>query len=337
MYTFVMAGDGEIREGITGPDEEQILDAYSNTVSGVARRVSPAVVHIRVTRKAGARGQGNRQQPDAGTGSGFVISTDGYIVTNHHVINNAVGILVNMTDGREFRAELVGADAPTDLAVIKVYADHLKVASFGDSGRLQPGQIAVAIGNPFGFQCSVTAGVISATGRTLRSESGRLIDDVIQTDAALNPGSSGGPLVDSSGRVIGVNTAVIRPAQGMCFAVSSNLARLITGKLIMEGRVRRAVIGIAGQPVRLTPRMVSAHRLDNGSGIYITEVNGGMGVDNHSLLTGDIIVAFNGTGVGTIDDLHRLLDESVIGRPVVLTILRKGGRAEVTVVPAELR
>ena len=234
-----------------------LFDAYSRTVTGVSQAVSPAVVQIKVAKNVRRNPRRDRRphQP-SGTGSGFVISTDGFVVTNSHVVSHATKIDVTLQDGRTFSAQVRGEDPATDIAVLKIDGDNLHVARFGNSDTLQVGQLAVAIGNPFGFQYSVTAGVVSALGRTLRSQNGRLIDDVIQTDAALNPGNSGGPLVDSSGRVIGVNTAIILPAQGLCFAVSANLAQFVTGKLIMGGKVRRAYIGIAGQAVPVSNRQM---------------------------------------------------------------------------------
>ncbi|MCO6487486.1 MAG: trypsin-like peptidase domain-containing protein [Phaeodactylibacter sp.] len=316
------------------PDAE-ILDAYSRTVVSVAQKVSDAVVQIKVDKPGGRRG-GRRPARPYGTGSGFIISSDGYIVTNSHVVNGAQAIEVNLQDGRHFTASLVGNDPASDIAVVKVNADKLSVARFGDSGRLQVGQLAVAIGNPFGFQYSLTAGVVSALGRTLRSESGRLIDDVIQTDAALNPGNSGGPLVDSHGRVIGVNTAVILPAQGLCFAVASNLAAYVVGKLIIDGKVRRGYIGIAGQMIRLNPQLVKRYQLDVNSGILVQQIEPDSPAYNSELRQGDVIVGFNGKPVHTIDDLHRFLDETSIDKAQEVLVLRNHRKERVIVIPAEL-
>jgi S1-C subfamily serine protease len=258
-------------------------------------------------------------------------------VTNSHVAGGAENIEVALQDGREFHAKLVGDDPATDLAVLQINGDNLRSVRFSDSDNLRVGQLAVAIGNPFGFQYSVTAGVVSALGRTLRSESGRLIDDVIQTDAALNPGNSGGPLVDSSGRVIGVNTAVILPAQGLCFAVASNLAQYVVGKLIMTGKVRRAYIGIAGQNVPLNPRTVNYHQLALKSGVLVQNVEPDGPANNSALEAGDIIIAFENKAVHSIDDLHKSLDENAIGRQLELTVLRRGKKEQVMVTPAEMR
>lgn len=316
------------------PDAE-ILDAYSRTVVSVAQKVSDAVVQIKVDKPGGRRGSRRPARP-YGTGSGFIISSDGYIVTNSHVVNGAQSIEVNLQDGRHFNGSLVGNDPASDIAVVKVNADKLSVARFGDSGRLQVGQLAVAIGNPFGFQYSLTAGVVSALGRTLRSESGRLIDDVIQTDAALNPGNSGGPLVDSHGRVIGVNTAVILPAQGLCFAVASNLAAYVVGKLIIDGKVRRGYIGIAGQMIRLNPQLVKRYQLDVNSGILVQQIEPDSPAYNSELRQGDVIVGFNGQPVHTIDDLHRFLDENSIDKAQEVLVLRNHRKERVIVIPAEL-
>jgi S1-C subfamily serine protease len=271
--------------------DEELLDSYSRTITGVVGQVAEAVVHIQVQKpvedrrgpegrrpdgRPGQRGgngpAGGEPQLAPASGSGFIISTDGFVVTNNHVIENARDIRVSLADGRTVNAELKGADPSTDIAVLKIDESGLKALAFADSETLQPGQIAIAIGNPLGLQHTVTAGVVSALGRTLRASNGRLIDDIIQTDASLNPGNSGGPLVNSLGQVIGVNTATILSAQGLCFAVSSNLAAFVAGKLIMEGRVKRAYLGIAGQLVNLTGRMIAANKLEKQTGVYVYEV-----------------------------------------------------------------
>ena len=251
--------------------DQQLLDAYSHTITAVVSSVAEAVVHIQVTKKLAEKIPPRQHQPSA-SGSGFIISSDGFIVTNNHVIDHAEDIKVSLADGRIIQAELKGADRSTDIAVVKIYASGLKALAFADSDTIRPGQIAVAIGNPMGLQHTVTAGVVSALGRTLRANNGRMIDDVIQTDASLNPGNSGGPLLNARGLVIGVNTATIADAQGLCFAVSSNLAAQIAGKLIMEGKVKRAYLGIGGQLVSLTERMIAANRLDKKTGVYVFEV-----------------------------------------------------------------
>ncbi|MFT5167871.1 MAG: S1-C subfamily serine protease [Saprospiraceae bacterium] len=316
-------------------DDSHLLDAYSKTVVQVANEVSDAVVQIKVKKNKATIVNG-RKRPPFSSGSGFIISTDGYLVTNSHVISDAKAIEVVLQDGRILVGEIIGDDPATDIAVLQIDAKNLTAIKFGDSDRLQVGQLAIAIGNPYGFQYSLTAGVVSALGRTLRSESGRLIDDVIQTDAALNPGNSGGPLVDSHGRVIGVNTAVILPAQGLCFAVAANLARYIVGKLIMEGKVRRGFIGIAGQVVRFNARVISRYQLNVSSGIHIQEIEPKGPTHNSELRVGDIIIGFEEQPVHSIDDLHKHLGESTIDKLVNIKVLRGGKVLNVTVVPIEM-
>jgi S1-C subfamily serine protease len=272
----------------------------------------------------------------ADSGSGFAISTDGYIVTNNHVIENAMDIRVSFADGEELTAELVGRDPHTDIAVLKVYGGELKPLQFANSDSLEPGQIAIAIGNPMGLQHTVTTGVVSATARTLRAGSGRLIDDIIQTDAALNPGNSGGPLLNSEGRVIGVNTAIVTAAQGLCFAVSSNIAAYVAGKLIMYGRVRRAQLGLAAQTVNLTGRMIGANALKTKQGVYVSEIVPDTNIYNRELQVGDIIVGFEDKPVATLDNLHKFLTEETIGKKLSMTVLRGGYMHQVTVIPTEL-
>src|SRR5947207_6215135 len=292
--------------------DEGLLDAYSKTITGCVKEPAHAVVHIQVQKKIIDR-RTRREAIHQGSGSGFLISSDGYIVTNNHVIENALDIKVNFTDGRIETAELKGTDPSTDVAVIKIYESGQRALLFADSDNLKVGQIAIAIGNPLGLQYSVTAGVVSALGRTLRANNGRLIDDVIQTDAALNPGNSGGPLVNSSGLVIGMNTAMIPSAQGLCFAVSSNLTAYVAGKLIIEGRVKRAHLGIAGQLVNLTERMIAANKLSVRTGVYVFEIIPDLPAGNSEIRIGDIVVGFNNKPVGSVDDLHKLLNEGTIG------------------------
>jgi S1-C subfamily serine protease len=313
-----------------------LLDAYSRTITGVVGQVAEAVVHIQVQKPLNDR-KTKEQKLAPGSGSGFIISTDGFVVTNNHVIENALSIKVSLADGRIVNGELKGTDPSTDIAVLKIYETGLKALSFANSETLRAGQIAIAIGNPLGLQHTVTAGVVSALGRTLRAGNGRLIDDIIQTDASLNPGNSGGPLVNSLGQVIGVNTATILSAQGLCFAVSSNLAAFVAGKLIMEGRVKRAYLGIAGQLVNLTGRMIAANRLEKNTGVYIYEVVPDQPVYNNELRTGDIIVSFHGKAVGTVDELHKLMGEDAIGRSVQLEVLRNGRKTEIKAIPGELK
>jgi S1-C subfamily serine protease len=326
-YTFI---DYALR-----PDAE-LLDSYSRTITSVVGQVAEAVVHIQVQKRVSdPRTRETRIMP--GSGSGFIISTDGFVVTNNHVIEQAEDIKVSLADGRTVTAELKGTDPSTDIAVLKIDETGLKALVFADSESLRPGQIAIAIGNPLGLQHTVTAGVVSALGRTLRANNGRLIDDIIQTDASLNPGNSGGPLVNSLGQVIGVNTATIASAQGLCFAVSSNLAAFVAGKLIMEGHVKRAYLGIAGQVVNLTGRMVAANRLERKTGVYIYEVVPDQPAYNNAIRMGDIIVSFNGKGVGTVDELHKLLNAEVIGLTVEMEVLRGGHKVPLRVIPGEMK
>ena len=316
--------------------DQQLLDVYSSTVVGVVKGASQAVGHIQVSKKVKNRRNGKMEEA-GGSGSGFVVSSDGYVVTNNHVIEDAETIRVTFADGVEHRADLIGRDPHTDIAVLKVYDGDLKPLQFADSDLLEPGQIAIAIGNPMGLQHTVTTGVVSATARTLRAGSGRLIDDIIQTDAALNPGNSGGPLLNSEGRVIGVNTAIVSSAQGLCFAVSSNIAAYIAGRLIMYGKVKRAQLGVAAQLVNLTPRMIGANALKARTGVYVFEIVPDANVFNSELRVGDIIVSFDDKPVATVDNLHKLLNEEAIGKKVRLSVLRGGRKHELQVVPGELR
>jgi S1-C subfamily serine protease len=330
-----------MQEEITIPEfishtDRQLLDAYSQTITNVARHAAQAVAQIQVIRKSQSPRTGKLLETPA-SGSGFVISTDGYLVTNHHVIEQADSVKAAFADGNVYPATLIGSDPSTDMAILKVYNGDLKPLQFADSDQLQPGQIAIAIGNPMGLQYTVTAGVVSATGRTLRANNGRLIDDIIQTDAALNPGNSGGPLVNSEGRVIGVNTAVIASAQGLCFAISSNLAGYVAGCLIMKGKVRRAHLGIAAQPVNLTPRMIGANQLKTKTGVYVFDILADANAENRSIQTGDIIVEMEGKPIATVDNLHKYLDEGVIGKKTNLNVLRDGRKLHITVIPGELK
>jgi S1-C subfamily serine protease len=313
-----------------------LLDTYSKTITGVVNSVAEAVVHIQVTKKVYDR-QSRQERLMPGSGSGFIISSDGFIVTNHHVIENAASIKASLADGRQVIAELKGMDPSTDIAVLKIYENNLRPLVFADSAQLQPGQIAIAIGNPLGLQHTVTAGVVSALGRTLRASNGRLIDDIIQTDASLNPGNSGGPLVNSLGQVIGVNTAMIPTAHGICFAVSSNVAAYVAGKLIIQGAVKRAYLGIAGQSVNLTERMRAANKLTVTTGVYVSEIVPDGPVYNNELRAGDIIVGFNGRAVASVDDLHKQLNEQVIGYRSQLQVLRGGHATYLTVIPGEMK
>jgi len=320
-------------------EDERILDVYSRTVVRAVERVRPAVVFLEVRQglpgRPAARGAA---APEArGTGSGFVFTPDGFILTNSHVVHRASHIDVVLADGGRFRAALVGDDPDTDLAVVRIHAPGLVPAALGDSSALRPGQIVVAVGNPYGFQCTVTAGVVSALGRSLRSRSGRLIDDVIQTDAALNPGSSGGPLVDSRGDVVGVNTAMILPAQGICFAIAINTVKFVAGRLIKDGSIRRGTIGVAGQNVTLPRRLARLHGLPVESAVLVLSVEKGSPALEAGLREGDVIISFDGHPVAGIDDLHRLLADRWTDGRAVLEILRASERLTVAIVPRQTR
>src|SRR6266404_4349128 len=283
-------------------DDAALLDEYSRTVVSAAERVGPAVVNIEIKQRLeGQRGP----REVGGSGSGFVIAPDGFILTNSHVVHAANRIAVSLPDGREYPAQLVGDDPDTDLAVIRIDAPHLAHVRLADSESLRVGQVVIAIGNPLGFQASVTAGVISALGRSMHAQSGRLIDNIIQTDAALNPGNSGGPLVNSAGEVIGVNTAMIRPAQGICFAIASNTAKFVAGWLIKEGKIRRSYVGVAGQNVPLHPRGVRFHKLPTNSGVLVMEVEPGSPASVCGLRPTDTVVGFKGQPIASVDDLHK--------------------------------
>lgn len=306
----------------TEPNDEALLDAYSQAVTTAAAKVSPSVVNIDV-RQASKTGQaGERFREVQGSGSGFVLTPDGFILTNSHVVHDASRIEVVLTDGRHYNAELIGDDPDTDLAVVRVSAPLLIPVSLGDSQRAKAGQLVIAIGNPYGFQCTITTGVISALGRSLRSTSGRLIDNLIQTDAALNPGNSGGPLITSRGDVIGVNTAVILPAQGICFAIAIDTAKFVASRLIRDGRIRRGYIGVAGQNIPLPRRVIRFHRIPNETGILVISVEPHSPAQRAGLQEGDVLLAYDGHPTPNIDALHKLLTEASVGIPSPLAILR---------------
>ena len=316
--------------------DDDLLDAYSAAVTAAAERVSPSVVNVEIRQRPDNRQPSpSRPMELRGSGSGFVFTPDGFILTNSHVVHRASRLGVTLPDGRSFEAHLIGEDPDTDLAVIRVNADGLVPAVLGDSKSIRVGQLVVAIGNPYGFQCTVTAGVVSALGRSLRSHSGRLIDDVVQTDAALNPGNSGGPLVTSRGEVIGVNTAVILPAQGLCFAIAINTAKHVAGLLIRNGKIRRGHIGVAGQNVTLQRRLVHQHSLAVTSGILVISLEPKGPAHRAGLREGDVIVAYGSHPVASIDELHRLLTEEQVGTKIELTLLRSGEKLTLEVVPEE--
>lgn len=320
---------------LSGPaprlDDPALLDAYSNAVVSAAERVSPAVAKIEVTQKGRARNGEERERQ--GGGSGFVFTPDGLVLTNSHVVHNASSIKLSLADGRQFPAHLIGEDPATDLAVVRIDAPHLTAVELGDTQKLRVGQLAIAIGNPYGFQYTVTAGVVSALGRSLRSYSGRMIDDVIQTDAALNPGNSGGPLVSSEGKVIGVNTATIMGAQGLCFAIGINTAKFVASRLLQQGRIQRAYIGVEAQTVPLHRRIVRFYDLAKETGVMVTGVSKDSPAERAGLHDGDVILAFSGQPVGGVDDLHRLLTDAQVRVRSSLTVLRHTERLELSIVP----
>jgi|SRR5579862_673254 len=324
--------------GIPSPDSS-LLDAYSTAVTSAVDRVSPSVVNIEVHQAAGRTRSGEPREQRGG-GSGFVFTPDGLILTNSHVVHDAVRIGVTLADGRRMPATVIGDDPASDLAVIRLEQPRfdepgLIAAELGDSQRLRVGQIVIAIGAPYGFQSTVTAGVVSALGRSLRSYSGRLIDDVIQTDASLNPGNSGGPLVDSGGRVVGVNTATILPAQGICFAIGINTAKFVASRLLRDGRIRRSYIGVSAQTVPVHRRVVRFYDLPKEMGAMVLSVEEGSPAKRAGLREGDVIVALEGQTVAGVDDLHRLLTEVRVGVGSALTIIRYTDKLELRVVPEE--
>lgn len=315
--------------GSVARDDTALMDAYSNAVVDVVDTVSAAVVHVQVKSTRGGRtGQG--------AGSGVVVSPDGLILTNNHVIDGAQSITLAQGDGQHFGARLVGRDPDTDIAVLRAETtERLKFAKLADSKKLRPGQIAIAIGNPLGFQSTVTAGIISAVGRSLRAENGRLIDDVIQTDAALNPGNSGGPLVNSAGHVIGINTATIMGAQGLCFAVASNTAEYVLTQILSHGRVRRGVMGIVAEHVVLPQRIRHALGLSQTGAIGIRSVQANGPANTAGLKAGDIMIALDGIAIAGVDDVSRVLDAKHINQKVIATVLRSGKKLEFALVPEE--
>ena len=312
-----------IPQHASSANDRDLLDAYSEAVVGAVEIVGPAVVKIEV---------------DGGSGSGVIFTPDGLVLTNSHVVRRSPRPAVTLPDGVSLSADLVGRDADTDLAVLRVDGfgrPALPYATLADSRSIRVGQIAIAIGNPYGFHHSVTAGVVSALGRSLRGRSGRLMDDVVQTDASLNPGNSGGPLVSTRGEVIGINTAMIAHAQGLCFAIASNTARFVASRLIRDGVIRRSYIGVGGQNVGVPRALARANQLAVSSGVLVASVEPSSPAAAAGLAAGDVIIALDGEPITGIDDLHRRLTEDRIGAPAPVTILRSGRRRDVTITPAE--
>src|ERR1700719_2468561 len=322
-------------QGAIPADDQALLDAYSRAVIDVVERVGPAVVRLAVLN--GNPGRPSQSgQPRGGTGSGVILAPDGLILTNSHVASAASRIEVTTADGQDLHARLVGDDPDTDLALIRIDEPAtLPSARLGDSKRLKRGQLVIAIGNPLGFESTVTTGVVSALGRSLRSRNGRLIDDVIQTDAALNPGNSGGPLVSSRGEVVGINTAIIMGAQGICFAVAANTAKFVLGELVRHGRVRRAFIGIAAQQTRLPRRLRHEGGVTQDSAVVVAGVEPASPADRAGLVAGDVLLALDGQAVTGADDLIRILTGDKIGRKVELDVWREGERRRLALTPEE--
>jgi S1-C subfamily serine protease len=318
-----------------GPDDAAALDAYSRTVTQVAETATPGVVAISVARRTASEIQGHGPAA-GGSASGFAFTPDGLILTNSHVVHGARTVRVISERGEELEADLVGEDAETDTALLRVGAS-MQPLELGRSAALRVGQLVVAIGNPFGFDCSVTAGVVSALGRSLRSTSGRLIENVIQTDAALNPGNSGGPLVDSRGRVIGMNTAIIASAQGICFAIGIDTVQQVVMELLRHGRVRRASLGIGAQTVPVPQRLRRHFELSQRHATRVLQVLADSPCGRAGVESGDLLVGFEGQPLEGVDDLHRALIGSRIGRPVTLDLIRRGRRVQLEVTPVEAR
>ena len=333
---FINSGRTEVSQGFRSEvppphaAEADLLDAYSRAVTAVVDAVGPAVVSI------SGRGEQHGAEPEQiGAGSGVIIAPDGYILTNDHVVHHAKRLTVTLTDGTNFGASVIGKDPATDLAVIRADASGLQSASLGDSSLLRVGQLVIAMGNPFGFQSTVSTGVVSALGRALRSREGRLIESIIQHTAPLNPGNSGGPLVDSRGRVMGINTAIIMIAQGIGFSIPSNTARWVVSQLLSSGRVRRAFLGIAARPRPLDRRLVRYHDLSGDQAVEVLSVDLKSPAGRAGMRISDLIVSVNGQRVASVDDLHRFLSEWPIGEPVTITVLRGKNKADLTVVPTE--
>jgi S1-C subfamily serine protease len=327
MYDAPISESFDIEPSTVATDDATLLDAYSKAVVGAVDKVSPAVVHLQVRDDTGR---------PRGSGSGVIVAPDGLILTNSHVVHGAAHLGVATVDGRALVGRVLGDDPDTDLALVRIDESvKLPAATLGDSAHLRPGQLAIAIGNPLGFECTVTAGVVSAVGRSLRARSGRLIDDVIQTDAALNPGNSGGPLVDAAGRVIGVNTAVILGAQGICFAVASNTAAIVLAQLICHGRVRRAKLGLAGQKIAVPRRLVRRLELNHDGGVLVSAIEADGPAAKAGLQASDILVALDDQPITGVDELLGRLTDQALNRTVTLTVIRAGNLLTIDAVPVE--
>ena len=345
----VVPGDALAPNETGAPASEgPIFDAYSQAVMRAVERVGPSVIKIETRMRPSRKRHPDRRpitpeeiRPDGtvpgGSGSGFAFTPDGLILTNSHVVHGAAGVEIVLPDGRRLEADVVGDDPDTDLAVLRAPDSELPAAPLGESANLRPGQLAIAIGNPYGFQATVTAGVVSAIGRSLRSRSGRLMDGIVQTDAVLNPGNSGGPLVDAQGEVIGVNTAMILPAQGLCFAIPINTARWVASHLIRHGRLRRAYLGIGGQQVTLQRRRVRQLGLTSEKALMIVHVEAKSPAAEAQLREGDIMIGFEGEPISGVDSLHRSLSDGKIGEECTLTLLRRGEQIDVLIRPVESR
>ncbi len=331
--TLVLNDGGDVSDfgssSLSRRGEIPLHDAYSRAVMRAVKRVRPAVIHVAMEKTVARRGV----LPKSGGGSGFVISADGYTLTNSHVVSGARSIEVSLPDGREVEAELVGDDPDTDLAVIKLASDTEKFCKLADSSQVEVGQVAIAIGSPYGFQHTVTSGVVSALGGSMRTQSGRLVDNVIQTDAALNPGNSGGPLVNSAGDVIGVSTSVIAPAHGLCFAIASNSAQLVADWLIKEGRVQRSRLGLAAQNSPIQRKLVRHFGLASQNGVSVLSIEPDSPASRAGLKSGDIIIALGETAVSAVDDMHRLLTGYESHLKTSITVLRQARKLDFSILP----